>query len=118
MQRIEIRVDGMSCASCVGRIEKAVMGQRGVAEAQVNLATGKATVEFDQPTTPAMLIDSIKEAGYQPRLQSAEIPVVGMSCGSCVSRIEQSLNKQPGMVKASVNPVSYTHLTLPTTPYV
>lgn len=50
MQRIEIRVDGMSCASCVGRIEKAVMGQRGVAEAQVNLATGKATVEFDQPT--------------------------------------------------------------------
>ena len=103
MQRIEIRVDGMSCASCVGRIEKALMGEPGVAEAQVNLATGKATVEFDQPTTPAMLIDSIKEAGYQPRLQSAEIPVVGMSCGSCVSRIEQSLNKQPGMVKASVN---------------
>ncbi|WP_421861511.1 heavy metal translocating P-type ATPase [Marinobacter salarius] len=103
MQRIEIRVDGMSCASCVGRIEKAVMGQRGVAEAQVNLATGKATVEFDQPATLATLIDSMKEAGYQPRLQSAEIPVVGMSCGSCVSRIEQALNKQPGMVKASVN---------------
>lgn len=103
MQRIEIRVDGMSCASCVGRIEKALMGQRGVAEAQVNLATGKATVEFDQPATPAMLIDSIKEAGYQPRVQSADIPVIGMTCGSCVSRIEWALNKQPGMVKASVN---------------
>jgi len=103
MQRIEIRVDGMSCASCVGRIEKALMGKHGVAEAQVNLATGKATVEFDQPATPAMLIDSIKEAGYQPRLQSAEIPVIGMTCGSCASRIEQALNKQPGMVKASVN---------------
>lgn len=103
MQRIEVRVDGMSCASCVGRIEKALMGQHGVAEAQVNLATGRATVEFDQPATPAMLIDSIKEAGYQPRLQSAEIPVTGMTCGSCVSRIEQALNKQPGMVKASVN---------------
>ena len=103
MQRIETRVDGMSCASCVGRIEKALMGQRGVAEAQVNLATGKATVEFDQPATPAMLIDSIKEAGYQPRVQSADIPVIGMTCGSCVSRIERALNKQPGMVKASVN---------------
>lgn len=103
MQRIEIRVDGMSCASCVGRIEKAVMGQRGVAEAQVNLATGKATVEFDQPATPAMLIDSIKEAGYQPRVQSAEIPVSGMTCGSCVSRVERALTKQPGMIKASVN---------------
>lgn len=103
MQRIEIRVDGMSCASCVGRIEKALMGQRGVAESQVNLATGKATVKFDQPATPATLIDLIKEAGYQPRVQSAEIPVTGMTCGSCVSRVERALNKQPGMVKASVN---------------
>ena len=103
MQRIEIRVDGMSCASCVGRIEKALMGQRGVAEAQVNLATGKATVKFDQPATPATLIDLIKEAGYQPRVQSAEIPVIGMTCGSCVSRVERALNKQAGMVKASVN---------------
>ncbi|SET85047.1 Cu+-exporting ATPase [Marinobacter segnicrescens] len=103
MQRIEIRVDGMSCASCVGRIEKALMGQRGVAESQVNLATGKATVKFDQPATPATLIDLIKEAGYQPRVQSAEIPVIGMTCGSCVSRVERALNKQPGMVKASVN---------------
>jgi P-type Cu+ transporter len=103
MQRIEIRVDGMSCASCVGRIEKAVMGQRGVAESQVNLATGKATVKFDQPATPATLIDLIKETGYQPRVQSAEIPVIGMTCGSCVSRVERALNKQPGMVKASVN---------------
>ena len=103
MQRIEIRVDGMSCASCVGRIEKALMGQRGVAESQVNLATGKATVKFDQPATPATLIDLIKEAGYQPRVQSAEIPVIGMTCGSCVSRVERALNKQAGMVKASVN---------------
>ncbi|WP_289103052.1 heavy metal translocating P-type ATPase [uncultured Marinobacter sp.] len=100
---MEVRVDGMSCASCVGRIEKALMGQRGVAEAQVNLATGKATVKFDQPATPATLIDLIKEAGYQPRLQSAEIPVIGMTCGSCVSRVERALNKQAGMVKASVN---------------
>lgn len=103
MQRIEIRVDGMSCASCVGRIEKVLMGQHGVAEAQVNLASGKATVEFDQPATPAMLVDSIRDAGYKPRVQSAEIPVIGMTCGSCVSRIERALNKQPGMIKASVN---------------
>jgi len=103
MQRIVIGVDGMSCASCIGRIEKALADQHGVSEAQVNLASGKATVEFDQPATPAMLVDSIRDAGYKPRVQSTEIPVIGMTCGSCVSRIERALNKQPGMIKASVN---------------
>ena len=103
MQKIEIGIEGMSCASCVGRIERALTTQLGVSAAQVNLATEKATVEFDQPATPVALVDSIKNAGYQPRVQSAEIPVTGMTCGSCVSRIEQALNKQPGMVKASVN---------------
>ena len=103
MQTIEIGIDGMSCASCVGRIEKALKGQQGVRSAQVNLATGKASVEFDQPATSVLLVDSITDAGYQPRAKSADIPVSGMTCGSCVSRIERSLNKMPGMIKASVN---------------
>ncbi|MEX1057595.1 MAG: cation transporter, partial [Natronospirillum sp.] len=71
MQRIEIGVEGMSCASCVGRIEKALAGQHGVAAAQVNLTTGKATVEFDQPATPATLVEAIRDAGYEPRQQDA-----------------------------------------------
>ena len=103
MQKIEIGVEGMSCASCVGRIEKALVDESGVSAAQVNLATGRATVEFDQPATPAALVNSIKNAGYQPRVQSVEIPVTGMTCGSCVSRVERALNKQPSMIKASVN---------------
>ncbi|MEH6562753.1 MAG: copper ion binding protein, partial [Marinobacter sp.] len=103
MQKIEIGIEGMSCASCVGRIERGLTTQLGVSAAQVNLATEKATVTFDQPATPGTLVKSIQDAGYQPRIKSAEIPVTGMTCGSCVSRIEQALNKQPGMIKASVN---------------
>ena len=103
MQRIEIGIEGMSCASCVGRIERALTTQPGVSAAQVNLATEKATVEFDQPASPAALVAAIQNAGYQPRLKSAEVPIIGMTCGSCVSRVERALNKQPGMIKASVN---------------
>ncbi|WP_148863315.1 heavy metal translocating P-type ATPase [Marinobacter fonticola] len=103
MQTIEIGVEGMSCASCVGRIERALSAQPGVSTAQVNLATGKATVEFDQPATTGTLIETIRDAGYRPQVQSEEVPVIGMSCGSCVSKVERALNKLPGMIRASVN---------------
>lgn len=103
MERIEIGIEGMSCASCVGRIERALMTQPGVSAAQVNLATEKAAVERDQPASPAALVAAVQNASYQPRLKSAEVPIIGMTCGSCVSRVERALNKQPGMIKASVN---------------
>jgi Cu+-exporting ATPase len=103
MQKIEIGIEGMSCASCVGRIERALTTQPGVSAAHVNLATARATVEFDQPAILATLVRSIQDAGYQPRVQSAEVPVTGMTCGSCVSRVEWALNKQPGVIRASVN---------------
>lgn len=103
MQRIEIGIEGMSCASCVGRVERALSNQPGVSVSQVNLATEKASVEFDQPATIEGLVEAIRDAGYQPRLESAEVPVFGMTCGSCVSRVERALNKQPGMIRASVN---------------
>ncbi|WP_404362830.1 heavy metal translocating P-type ATPase [Marinobacter sp.] len=103
MQKIEIGIEGMSCASCVGRIERALTAQPGVSTAKVNLATEKASVEFSEPATPANLIEAIRGAGYKPKIQSAEVPVIGMTCGSCVSRVERALTRQPGMIRASVN---------------
>lgn len=103
MQKTDIGIDGMSCASCVGRIERALTALPGVSAAEVNLATEKATVEFEEPATPGALTGAIQDAGYKPRVQSAEIPVIGMTCGSCVSRVERTLNKQHGLIKASVS---------------
>ncbi|MBS3805047.1 MAG: copper-translocating P-type ATPase [Oleiphilaceae bacterium] len=103
MQKIDIGIEGMSCASCVGRIERALDKIPGVSEARVNLANGKATVAFAEPATAGTLADAVQDAGYKPRLKSVEIPVAGMNCGSCVSRIERALNKQPGMIRASVS---------------
>lgn len=100
---IEIGITGMSCASCVGRVERALADEPGIARAQVNLATAKAQVEFDGQADSAAAIRAIEKAGYQAVTQSAEITVHGMSCGSCVSRVEKAIHQIAGVVKASVN---------------
>ena len=101
---IHMDVSGMTCASCVGRVERALAKVDGVIKAEVNLATEQATVEFDDADakTPELL-RSVEQAGYRPRTQSAEIRIEGMTCASCVGRIERALLKTPGVVKAEVN---------------
>jgi len=102
-QVIEIGIRGMSCASCVGRVERALAAQPGVASAQVNLATERAQVAFTDRPDPAATARTIESAGYQPVTESVDIPVLGMSCGSCVSRVEKALTQVPGVLSASVN---------------
>ncbi|MHB0777572.1 heavy metal translocating P-type ATPase [Halomonas sp. WWR20] len=102
-ERVDISIRGMSCASCVGRVERALKKQPGVTEAQVNLATEKATVAFEERANPSQVADAVEEAGYQPVIETAEIPVIGMTCGSCVSRVERTIEKLPGIVQANVN---------------
>lgn len=102
-ENLDIEIRGMSCASCVGRVERALGQQQGIIDAQVNLATQKATVQMEGGTVTASLLDAIEAAGYQPVVESLDIPVSGMSCGSCVSRLERALGKLPGMVEVSVN---------------
>jgi Cu+-exporting ATPase len=100
---IEIGINGMSCGSCVGRVERALASEPGVIRAQVNLATAKAHVDFSGQADPDSVIRAIETAGYQPVIASAEIPVLGMSCGSCVSRVEKAISQLPGVVRSSVN---------------
>ncbi|PXX95789.1 heavy metal translocating P-type ATPase [Halomonas sp. LBP4] len=102
-ENVDIEIRGMSCASCVGRVERALGQQPGVIDAQVNLATQKAAIQMEGGTVTAGLLDAIEAAGYQPVVESIDIPVTGMSCGSCVSRIERALGKLPGMVEVSIN---------------
>jgi P-type Cu+ transporter len=102
--RISIPVTGMSCASCVRRVERTLSGKEGVAEASVNFATEKASVTYEPAaTSPDKLIGAIRDAGYGADVREVTFEVKGMTCASCVGRVERVLKKVPGVLEASVN---------------
>ncbi|GAA5625707.1 copper-transporting P-type ATPase [Brucella sp. NBRC 12953] len=98
-----IPVEGMSCASCVSSVEKAVAKVPGVDKVSVNLATERADVTFKAAPDMPAVIDAIRKAGYDVPSGSADLAIEGMSCASCVSKVEKALNAVPGVTRASVN---------------
>jgi len=101
---IELEVAGMTCAACVGRVERGLKKLEGVENARVNLATERATVEYDAAkTNPAALLERVKDTGYQPVTVTLELGVTGMTCAACVGRVERALNKLDGVLEAGVN---------------
>ena len=101
---IDIPVHGMTCASCVGRVEKAIRSVKGVTAANVNLTTERAHVSFAPAETSAVAVaDAIRAAGYEPSGNTIELKITGMTCASCVSRVEKALKRAPGVLDASVN---------------
>jgi P-type Cu+ transporter len=101
---IQLPVEGMTCASCVSRIERGLNKLEGVDEASVNLATEKATVTYDPAVLrPADLVGQVRELGYEVGLEKIDIKVEGMTCASCVARVEKALRAQPGVLGANVN---------------
>jgi Cu+-exporting ATPase len=104
LARIDIPVTGMSCASCVRRVERMLSEKEGVTEAGVNFAAEKASVAYDPGTTsPDELVRAIRDAGYGADVREAAFGVTGMMCASCVGRVERALEKLPGVLEASVN---------------
>jgi P-type Cu+ transporter len=104
LTRITIPVMGMTCASCVRRVERTLSEKEGVAEASVNFAAEKASVTYDPTTTnPDDLIGAIRDAGYGADVRETTFSVTGMTCASCVGRVERALEKVPGVLEASVN---------------
>ena len=101
---LTLTVEGMSCASCVGRVEKALRAGPGVTAASVNLATGRAEVRFD-PAAGAIggIVGAVERAGYTVPRAAADLSIHGMTCASCVGRIERALTAVPGVLSASVN---------------
>ena len=101
---LEIGVQGMTCASCVGRVERGLGKVEGVETASVNLATERATVRFDPARTSAeALIAKVRDVGYEPVTAELDLPITGMTCANCVGRVERALSKVGGVLSASVN---------------
>lgn len=103
-EKFAVRIAGMSCAACAGRIERVIAGMPGVDNARVNLATETATVEYRAGEVDReKIMETIKEIGYRPVTARVELLLTGMSCAACSARIEKVLNRVPGVLRASVN---------------
>ena len=101
---LSIDVEGMTCASCSARVERGLNRLEGVAGAAVNLATERAELHFDpKRIAPQQIVEAIRDTGYTPVSDEIELAVEGMTCASCVGRVERALNRTPGVLEASVN---------------
>lgn len=101
MTTYTLPIDGMTCASCVGRVERALKRLPGVESASVNLATESATVQANCPLPD--LVSTVQAAGYDVPRRERQLRIEGMTCASCVSRVEKALLRVPGVMQASVN---------------
>lgn len=109
-KRESLKIEGMSCAACALKIEKKINELPGVKNANVNLATEKLTVEFDdQVVNNGHLEETVKKLGYgivketTPSRNKAELNISGMTCAACSTKIERKLSKTDGVTKAAVN---------------
>src|SRR3972149_4075161 len=104
LQQIELPIMGMTCASCVRNVERALTKTEGVDSAVVNFATERASIQFDPAQVAvADLIQRVQGAGYGVATASVELPITGMTCASCVRNVERAIQKQAGVLSVSVN---------------
>ncbi len=103
MPIITVSVEGMTCASCVGRVERALQAAPGVTAAAVNLASETARINTDGSTSPAALAGVLEQAGYPARVAGFDLQIAEMTCASCVARVERALASVPGVIGAKVN---------------
>ena len=108
-ETISLPVEGMTCASCVGSIERALKAVPGVESVSVNLATERANITTDTTVSRTKLVEAIEKAGYSvpaksvPPAGPVELSVEGMTCASCVGRVERALKAISGVTNAVVN---------------
>lgn len=96
-------IKGMTCATCAGRVEKALDALPGV-KATVNLSSDEADVLFDAArVAPAKLVEAVERAGYDVPHETRELAIIGMTCATCAGRVEKALRAVPGVTVAEVN---------------
>ena len=103
-QKITIPVEGMTCAACVSHVENALRSVPGVVGAHVNLATEQAAVDLETSGLPLeQLRQAVAGAGYKIPTAKITLDIGGMTCASCVSHVENALDRVYGVVEANVN---------------
>lgn len=100
---ISLPINGMSCASCVGWVEAALSKVPGVGQVAVNLATEQASIRPVGEIDRQALIQAVEKAGYEVPAIATELSIQGMTCASCVGRVEKALKAVPGVIDVSVN---------------
>ena len=103
-KRIDLPIIGMSCASCSAKIQNTLSDLKGIESASVNLAAEKASIYYN-PSEISIndIISAIKDLGYGAMVSRIELPIKGMTCASCVKRVQDTLASLNGVLSASVN---------------
>jgi len=101
--QLHVDIEGMSCASCVGRVTKALSALEGVDDVSVNLASESAQMRIDDASRASDVAKVLSDLGYPARTAEVTLSVSSMSCASCVGRVEKTLAAVPGVLAASVN---------------
>ena len=100
---VTLPIEGMTCASCAARIERAVSAVPGVLDASVNLASERVSVNAAPKVSPSLLAEAVERAGYGVGTETFDLTVRGMTCASCVGRVERALKRVDGVAAAVVN---------------
>jgi Cu+-exporting ATPase len=104
LKKVDLPITGMTCTTCAATIEKGLSETTGVEESQVSFATEKASVKYDpEQVSLAKLKHTVAELGYEVATEKSIFPVRGMTCASCVARVEEALSSVPGVISANVN---------------
>ncbi|MCZ2099027.1 MAG: heavy metal translocating P-type ATPase [Anaerolineae bacterium] len=103
-KQLTLPVSGMTCANCVTTVERNVRKLDGVREANVNFASEKLSLVYDDSLlSTGDIIARVRKAGYDVPEQTLELPIVGMDCVNCAQSVERALRKVEGVVEANVN---------------
>lgn len=102
-ETVSLPTEGMTCASCVGRVERALKAVAGVLDASVNLATERADIRLAEPVGRGSLVRAVEDSGYTVTASTVELAIDGMTCASCVGRVERALRAVPGVTESTVN---------------
>ena len=101
---ITLPIEGMTCASCVSHVEKALQGVPGVSGVSVNLGTEKASLDYSSGDAPVdQLRQAVADAGYKVATTKTTLNISGMTCSACVFHVENALKGVSGVVEATVN---------------
>ena len=104
VKRLDLPVEGMSCASCVLKVEEGLKHTEGVQTVAVNFAAQRAAIAYDpKEVSTERFVDVVRSLGYDVPVRSVQLPVRGMSCASCVEKVEGALRGVDGVLRANVN---------------